>query len=323
MLKKKLLFLFMVIVFSITLLGSISKLFGDEKPKVVVVLQNLDSEYWNVVKAGAEKGFQDFNIDGKVVAPGNKSKRDVLEFTLKSILKEKPDVLVVSPNTSPAVMSVLKKVVEHKIPVLLVDTDIPLEHKTSYIGTNNLELGRIAGALLASELQPGDKVAFPLGADEVIHPVLGERIKGAKSSLEAAGIKIVEEHVKPSNDSSPTKKAMTTILRKHPDVKGVFTTMDRNALPALEVIQDYGLKMPMTGADGFIKMLKLIEDGTLTSTITQNPYDMGYLSVETALKVINGEEVDKNIDTGVDIITTDNAKLRLDFLNEMKIEPEF
>ncbi|GAA3334386.1 hypothetical protein GCM10020331_102140 [Ectobacillus funiculus] len=39
-------------------------------------------------------------------------------------------------------MSALKKFAQHKIPVLLVDTDIPLEHKTAYIGTNNFELGK-------------------------------------------------------------------------------------------------------------------------------------------------------------------------------------
>ncbi|GAA3334384.1 hypothetical protein GCM10020331_102130 [Ectobacillus funiculus] len=38
-------------------------------------LQDLDTQYWNIVKAGAEKGFQEFDIDGKVVAPGFKSEK--------------------------------------------------------------------------------------------------------------------------------------------------------------------------------------------------------------------------------------------------------
>ncbi|GAA3329771.1 hypothetical protein GCM10020331_079580 [Ectobacillus funiculus] len=65
-------------------------------------------------------------------------------------------------------------------------------------------------------------------------------------------------------------------------------------------------------------MVDLIEDGTLTSTIAQNPYDMGYISVETAVKVIKGEKkLQKNIDTGIDIITKDNAKQQLDFLKQL------
>lgn len=294
-----------------------SEPFADENPKVVVVLQALDTQYWDIVKAGAEKGFQEFDIDGKVVAPGNKSKKDVLESKLESILMEKPDVVVVSPNDSPAVMSVLRKLVEKKIPVLLIDTDIPLEHKTSYIGTDNFELGRKAGALLASELQPGDEVAIPLFAEDLTHPVLGKRVKGAVFSLENAGVKIVIEQVKYSNEALPIRKAMTTILQKHPNVKGVFATTDISALDALAIIEEHGLKMPVVGADGIIKMVESVEDGTLTGTVAQNPYDMGYIGVETALKVVKGEKVERNIDTGVDIITNDNAKLRLDFLNKL------
>ncbi|GAA3333730.1 hypothetical protein GCM10020331_098930 [Ectobacillus funiculus] len=86
---------------------------------------------------------------------------------------------------------------------------------------------------------------------------------------------------------------METILRDDPDVKGIITTNDIVAVDALKVIKDHGLKIPVIGADGIIKMIKLIEDGTLTDTVAQNPYDMGYLSIETALKVIKGEDVKK------------------------------
>jgi ribose transport system substrate-binding protein len=44
---------------------------------------------------------------------------------------------------------------------------------------------------------------------------------------------------------------------------------------------------------------------------------MGYIIVQTALKVTKGEKVNQNIDSGVDIITEGNAKQRLDFLNDV------
>ncbi|WP_205650939.1 sugar ABC transporter substrate-binding protein [Ectobacillus funiculus] len=303
----------------VIVIGCIVKFRGtDDRPRVVVVLQELDSQYWNIVKAGAEKGFQEFDINGKVVAPGNTSKKDALEYTLKGILNERPDVLVVAPDaSSPAVMSILKEFVENKIPVLLVDTDIPLEHKASYIGTDNFELGRKAGELLASQLQPGDEVALPFLAEDLTYPVSGNRIKGATVSLENAGIKVATEQLNVSNKASTTREIMTAILQKHPDIKGVYATTDTKAMDALEVIKEQGLNMPVIGADGISEMIELIEKGTLTGTVAQNPYDMGYISIETALKVIKGEDVKKNIDTGVDVISKDNAKLKLDFLREL------
>ncbi|GAA3318475.1 hypothetical protein GCM10020331_021420 [Ectobacillus funiculus] len=47
---------------------------------------------------------------------------------------------------------------------------------------------------------------------------------------------------------------------------------------------------------------------------------MGYIGVEQALRAINGETVVTRIDSGVDIITTDNAKEKLDFSKKNNIE---
>ena len=314
MLKKKWIVLLVISVFLTTVAGAIAKfLRKDNRPRVDVVLQDINIQYWNIVRVGAEKGFRELNINGKVVIPGKKSKKDELAYTLESILKEPPDVLVVAPNGSPAVMSILKKFVKNKIPVILIDADIPLEHKTAYIGTDNFELGKEAGELLASKLQPGDEVALPFFAEDLTHPTLSERIKGALLSLEAAGIKVVNEQ----DQSSSIKKIITTILQKHPDIKGVYATTDLRAIETLEVIKEHGLTTPVVGSDGINEMLELIKDGMLTDTVAQNPYDIGYISVETASKVIKGEYVNENIDTGLDIISKDNAKLRFDFLRQL------
>lgn len=182
-----------ILIFALffALIGFILKSFIDEKPKVVIVLKDFNSEYWEIIKAGAEKGFRDFGADGKVIAPKDGTvgaQREMLE----NVLKEKPDVLIVSPTYPDYIIPALEGFVEMNIPVLLLDTDDSWENKTSYIGTDNFKLGRIAGELLASQLQPGDKAAV-IGGDI---PVIGKRIEGAKISLEAAGIDIAAEIVK-------------------------------------------------------------------------------------------------------------------------------
>jgi len=113
------------------------------------------------------------------------------------------------------------------------------------------------------------------------------------------------------------KKVIEAILQQHPDLKGVITSTDYLAIPVVKVLQEQGLTMPVTGADGIIKMLELVEKGTLIGTVAQNPYDMGYLSVEAALKVTKGEKIKRYIDSGVDIITEDNVKQKLDFLRKV------
>ncbi|UZW66227.1 hypothetical protein OC195_20410 [Priestia flexa] len=44
---------------------------------------------------------------------------------------------------------------------------------------------------------------------------------------------------------------------------------------------------------------------------------MGYQGVENALKTIKGEKIEKRIDSGIDIITKENAQEKLEFLQSI------
>jgi ribose transport system substrate-binding protein len=297
-------------VISIILIAFILKQFENDKPKVVVVLKELNNgQFWDILKAGAEKGFQDFGVDGKVIAPSNEYRLDEQEKILKNVLEEKPDVLIVS-LIDPSSISILNEFDKNNIPVLLVDTDLPWENKKSYIGTNNFDLGWKGGSLLASELQPSDKVALITGDEK--NPELRERITGAKSSLTTVAIKI-ETHKTIQNNAEQARSAMEMILKDHPDVKGVYASSDVIAINAFETIEENGFDIPVMGTDGVTEMLNLIKGGMLSGSVAQNPYDMGYLGVETAVKVVKGINIDRNINSGVDIIIQDNVTHRLDF----------
>ncbi len=307
-----------LIILSFIIIGTVGiiyKSFADEKPKVVVVLKEVNSEYWKIIKAGSERAFQDFGIEGEVIAPKNGTTEEQL-LLLERKLKENPDVLIASPVEPDRVIPILNKFVENGVPTLLVDTDDPWKNKTSYIGTNNIELGKRAGQLLASQLQPGDKVAL-FGGDVGVR-LISERIEGAENSLKEVGIDVVTT-INVSdyrNEEKLVKKGMEELLQEHPDLKGVMAVTDTVALHVQDVLKKHGLSIPVTGADGITDMLELIEDGTLSGSVSQNPYDMGYLSVEAAAKAIKGEKVEKNIDSGVDIIVKGNAAQRLKFLKD-------
>lgn len=315
--KKKWVILLTCAVILFVLLGLTAKSVDrDVRPKVVVVLEGLDTEYWKIIESGANKAFRDLHIDGSVLAAD--SIYQTKAKLLKAVLNQKPDALIVTPMQIEAIVPVLNEYKKKNIPVLFVDTEADWQGQTAYIGTDNRTLGRKAGELLASMLQPGEKVALIGGISENAD----ERIKGAIQTLEAAGIKFAKIQFEQVDDIGKVRNVMSAILntdkyQANSDIKGVFATYDTLALKALKILQEKGLQLPVVGADGIKDMVKAIEEGTLTATVTQNPYDMGYQSVENALKAIRGETVDKKIDSGVDIITNDNAKEKLDFLAQI------
>ncbi|MEH7098046.1 sugar ABC transporter substrate-binding protein [Neobacillus vireti] len=307
--KKKWKILIVSAFFFCGLLGYLYKAFAAEKPTVAVVLKDTKSEYWAIIVAGVEKGLKNFGVKGNIYAP-DQHKNDQLSI-LRRVLKEKPDALIFSPIDPAASVPVLKEFKKNHIPVLLVDTSVNWSGQTSFIGTDNRSLGEKAGELLSSMLQPGDKVAL-IGRDSPDN-VSKDRIQGAKGALHTVGIETTGGIVQ-VNDDAKVIPMIAQLLKDHPDLKGVFASDDRIALQVIKYIKQKGLTMPVVGADGIIQMLKYQEDGTLKGSVAQNPYDMGYISVQNALKAIKGQRVEKKINSDVDIITEDNAKSKIDFL---------
>lgn len=286
----------------------------DNRLTVMIVSKTVKTEYWRAFNIGAERALNELRLNGKVIISDSGHSITNQADLLNKLLKQHPDALVIAPTQSQSIIPILMEYKKKNIPVLLADTDVEWKDKTSFIGTDNFILGKKAGALLASMLQPGDQVALIHGT--LSDTVSGKRIEGAKESLEEAGIQVVVQR-QGYDEFWNVKSAMTSILQSYPDIKGVFATDDLLALDALQVIEQKGLKIPVVGTEGNAKMVKYIKEGKLSATIAQNPYDMGYISVEQAFKAIKGEKVRKSIDSGTDIITQDNAKDKLDLQEKL------
>ncbi|MCM3571092.1 sugar ABC transporter substrate-binding protein [Neobacillus mesonae] len=314
MLKKRKFIIVLAAVVSLMILSFISTSFALNKPKIVIVIKNLDIQYWEIVKSGAEKAFQELGVEGKVVAPLDGSAKEQKKL-LKEIYKEKPDAVIVSPIDE-SVIPVLDMFTRiKKIPVILIDQNEPLAKKSSYVGVDNSELGEKIGSLMSSQLHPGNKVAVLGGSQSIL--VFRERIAGAKKVLKNAGIVIAAEKVELPDDPETIRRETLEMIKKHPDIKGIITDHDLIAIPAIKVLREQNLTIPVIGADGIPDMAQLIQDGLVSATVAQNPYDMGHIGVETALKVIKGESVDKFVNTGVDILIKENLQDRLEFHNKL------
>ena len=287
---------------------------GTGEESVAVVLKTLSSPYWKYVEAGAKAAGKDLGVDVKVVGPSAESEVIQQVNMLEDQISQSPGAIVVAPSQPETVVPVLETASQSDLPVLLIDSDAEFAGKTSFIGTENHTAGIEGGKLLASMLQKGDKVVLISGA--LGNPATDARIKGAKEALEEAGLEVVAEQ---PGDSDKTKamSVMENILQKNGDVKGVFAANDDMALGVLRAVEAKGADIKVIGTDGTEEAVESILDGKLAGTIAQSPYNMGYQGVENALKAINGEKVKERIDSGIDIITNENAEEKLEFLKSI------
>lgn len=273
---------------------------------VAVVLKAVNSDYWKIVQAGAMDAAKELGVQVQVLGPNAETDIAGQTSIMEDQIVKKVSALVVAPSQPSAAIATFDKAAAENIPVLLIDTDANWDKKQSFIGTGNEAGGEVGGKYIASKLQKGDKAVIIRGAlGDGTHD---ERVNGAKKAMEDAGIVI--SAIQPANsDRNMGMSVMENLLQSNPDIKAVFCSNDEMALGAVRAIKQAGKTgIIVIGFDGSPDAMKSIKAGELTGSVAQSPYNIGKLGVENAVKVANGETIDKRIDTGTSMITSENVE---------------
>ena len=69
-------------------------------------------------------------------------------------------------------------------------------------------------------------------------------------------------------------------------------------------------RIKIVGFDSSIYQIKLLEEGILQATIVQKPFNMGYLSVETAVQALNGIKVNPKVNVDAVVIRKENMYIQ-------------
>ncbi len=286
------------------------------KAKIAVVLKTLSSEYWKRVEVGCDEAAEKYGYELIKLGPPTEDAIEQQINMVQDALTAHPAALVFSPSQPPTAVNVLNKAKDMGIPIVLVDT--PMEKSftnyDSFVGTANYDAG-VAGAKNLIKAMSGKHARVVIIEGAPGNPTCTLRADGAEATFKAEGYEIISRQPGYS-DREKAFTVMQNAIQVSTDIDIVFCANDEMALGAERAISQAGIKARIMGVDGNKSALESIIADGLYATIAQRPEKMGYLAVENAVKVINGETVDKYIDAGVDIITKADAQNALDNLNK-------
>jgi ribose transport system substrate-binding protein len=97
---------------------------------------------------------------------------------------------------------------------------------------------------------------------------------------------------------------MENILQAQSNIQAVFAHNDEMALGALEACKSAGkTNIMIVGFDASADAVTAVKNGTMAATIAQQPELMAQSGIDTALKVMKGESVDKSISIPLKLVT--------------------
>ena len=281
---------------------------------------NNSSDFWNIAEKGVRKAEKDFGIKAVVMRPLKTEVGEQQRF-IEDILVQGFDGMAIAP-ISPDPMTPLIDRVAEKMPVVCHDGDAAKSKRKVYVGTNNVEAGHAAGdaaikALKAAGISKG-KVAIFVGRIEMQNAI--DRKQGVDETLgKQPGIEILPIFLDHA-DRSKAKKNVEDALARYPDLVLTIGLWSYNGPCMVDAVRaSTRAKKPVIVAfDEEEETLKGVQEGLISATIVQRPYQFGYQSMKALKDIKDGKTLPATIDTGITTVTKENLTQFWNELRELK-----
>jgi ribose transport system substrate-binding protein len=285
-----------------------------------LVATNTRLPYWQSAHAGFTKAAKEYGVSEDMRGPDTFTPTiEVDEF--RAAMARNPAGILVSVSDPSLMAPEINKAVAAGVPVITMDSDAPGSQRLFFIGTNNLEAGRLGGQRVAAQLNGKGNVVFLTMPGQ---PNLDERLKGYKDVFaNYAGIKIVEVFDMKGESGTAMDKAQEYLARTGASKINAFICLEASA--GKDVGEAFKRAKPqdvvLMAMDVDRATLELVKDGTIVATISQKPYTMALLGLKALddlhhypLKPLNADwgldpssPLPAFIDTGVSLVDKTNV----------------
>jgi ribose transport system substrate-binding protein len=256
--------------------------------KRLVVLTNGNSPFWDAARAGLQDAERELQLEAagfSAVFEVNNGTPEGQVDKLKQFASQS-DIAGVAVSVTRAdnvaIADELRKLRAKGVQVLTVDSDVDRatlrDARTAFIGTDNLEGGRVLGRC-AQGLRPdgGEYVAFfgIAGAQNVLDRT-GGFAQGAGDAFQ------VKDLMADDVDLTRARDNVRNAIRNHPELKVLVGIWSYNAPAIVDVVTELNRRKDFTIVvfDAEPGAITAMRKGNIDAMVVQNPYAMGYESIK-------------------------------------------
>lgn len=309
----------------------------DGELSIEIVAKGFQHDFWRAVKKGAEEAADDLGAKINFVGPKDEQAIAEQVEMLNNAINKGPSAVALAALDTEASLDAISQAVNAEIPIIGFDSGVPDAPEgaiAANAATDNYEAGALAAEnmykAIEDKLTGSDVVRIGVVAQEVNSLSITERTMGfidklvelieandaigagnvavaghdkLKNDVKADDAKVIIETRVPAtiNDAAGQTEAQT--LLEKDDLIAVYGS---NEFAAKSIINaDDALSGNVIGNDGVIAVgfdsgamqIDAIKKERFYGSVTQDPVQIGYKTVELAVKAANGEAVE-DVDTG-------------------------
>ena len=278
---------------------------------IAVIPKGATHEFWKSINAGAFKARDELAAEGTRIeviwkGPLREDDRDQQIQVVENFTSRKVNGIVLAPLDAQALAAPVASAVQAGIPVVIMDSGLNSDKYLSFVATDNLKGGQMAGDAMAKLLNDKGNVIllrFSVGSAST-----EERERGFLEAVaKHPGLKVIssDQYAGVTRETA-YQTAQNLLNRFGSEVNGIFAVNETSTIAMTQALRDIGKAggaVKMIGFDAGSQSVLDLKNGDVQGLIVQNPMLMGYLSVKTMVQHLKGQPVEKRVDTGVVFVT--------------------
>lgn len=283
-------------------------------PKIGVLLKGR-AKFWQVIDQTAVATGAQLGAEVIVKAPMSESDVAVQIQVLNGLAAAGAQAIVIAPTNKDALAEPCAALAAKGIKIVVIDSPLAGHAGATFIGTDHRAAGEAAGKLLASLVGDADEITLLRHAQN--NGATGERENGAVDVLKAAHPKVViHGDIYASTENGVEAERAQLALARYPQTKAILASGTPGTMAMCELLTKNGggsIKFVGFGTNLNPAVASALDAGTMHGWVAQLPVEIGRKAVESALALINGQNVPAVIHTDFVVVTKAN-------LHEAKVQ---
>ncbi len=273
--------------------------------EIAVIPKGTTHQFWKSIHAGANKAASELDVDIIWQGPQREDDRQLQIQVVQNFISRGVDAIVLAPLDARSLAPPVEAAVGRKIPVVIIDSALESDAQSSFVATDNHAGGRLCARRLADLLGKRGRVIvlrYQEGSASTAYREEGflEEIRAY-----APDIEIISENQYAGPTVERALQASQNLLNRFPEVDGIFASNEsatQGMLRALETAGRAGT-VRFVGFDANETLLAGLGAGHIQGLAVQDPFDMGYNGVKTAVAILRNEPFEPRLDTRILMIT--------------------
>ncbi|MDA3940665.1 MAG: substrate-binding domain-containing protein [Spirochaetia bacterium] len=279
----------------------------DLSEPIQIVMKSIEGQpmdFWDVVTQGIDEAAREFGVEVKITGPRYEKEINRQINIMDAVIDERPPIIILAANDYKRLVGSVEKADALGIPVVTMDSGIQSDIPVSFIATDNIDAGNKAGDEMKRLILLNSRKSIAIVSHIKETATAIDREAGVREAL-------LDENVIGTwfCDVEQEKAYLITLeLLKDESLGGVVALNEVAALGVARAIDEMDAegKVFVVGFDSAVRELSYLEEGIIKATVVQRPYNMGYITIKTAVDYLKGNKIETFIDTGSILITREN-----------------